>query len=599
MSEITFAIDSYDINRKKAQSVSRYLQLHCYHKLAMVFHHWLDYKVHVVPFVEYSNRIWDEVLHHVRYQKDVPQLIIVVCKNETEIEQFHTFSYKVKESRNFGGITNSAIKMLLKAYDNVHFRSVMCQEKNDEIPHQQLDRIFNSFFKDINLIKEQKDMALKRSKTFKVMSIIPETTQFFLRKTKEIIEKESSFVENRELTEDTKFVVCFTSSITRNYDDHVSFLEQILKLQSEYDFYILFIDLYSFDSEVSELKEVVYEDEKKSSHKYCFNPKCTWTSVKVQFDKATDDSMNRALMGYLEKLRSHLTEEKPTLQAISGVSKEDYDRGLYVIQSQITNLQNQINGLISDNMKINTVIRENVKTVLDETKPEFVNSIIETVTPLIQTIILEQLKSSTAIQDVVKGFETLVLGMKVTYSEMIERKIDEKVQKLLSSVDRRLEQKFSENPTFDQYVEEAIKLPSGLSDEIPQEVKPMTSDDYYRAVIEHLQDRKYDGGLHCVVFSTEQSFEELMEKFKTTLDLSIEEFYNQHQEIFLTKDNKTYGMNRIGGICDTYDFYKVIDLLQTPQDEIRRAALKQSRFLKIVRDYFMKQFGFIVTWLAE
>lgn len=577
MSEITFAIESYGGDRRLEQSVSRYLQMECYHTLAMAFHKHVDYRVHVLKADACTDNTWERILKKIRSTSNVPHLILIAANSPYEVSFIDKEIYGIITAQGFRYVDkNNPLVSIVHSSYVVDIEVVCTSTHINEISRADLYEVFKTFLTRHNLIKEPSPMALKHSQTFKILGVTPIGFNSLITTASNIVERFSPFVFDNNYSSHTRFVICFTSSITRNYKDHTLFIQQILNEQKQYGFDILFINLCQFIGEIDELVEYV----KNQDPSYVFNENVKWMSFKICQTNDLESNLKGILSNYISTLKSIPNPEMKVNEHIRTVAREDYDKDMRLMQKQIDDLQKKYD-------KVQLVCSD-LNSFLEKMKVEMVSGLVDTVTPLIQTIVMEQMKANFHVQYITRVIH-----------DSFDDTLNDKIKKMLSSVDKNLLDKYPDNPTFDQYVEEAIKLPSASADEAPEEIQPMTSDDYYRAVIEHLQDKKYEGGLHCVVFSTEKSFEELMEQFKTTLDLSIEDFYNQNQEIFMTKDNKTYGMNRIGGICDTYDFYKVIDVLQIPQDEIKRAALKQSRFLQIIRDYFMKQFGFIVTWLAE
>ena len=456
----------------------------------------------------------------------------------------------------------------------------------------------------------QKDntMAIKRAKKFVVVgSEFAEITSQLLVET---IQRGTLYQFDTAITEYTEFVICFTDSITRNFDDQYAQIDRMMNQihvhrRSLERCPVLFINLIRFPSEVLEVEAVKSLRKVKTGTKsknesvlpvsitQFMTDHTEWVSLSAT-NRHDPEHLNLIVCDFITKLVQSQPQVQPET-ANTGNLKLALDAIIRRLQPLEHSFEN------FDKFRTNLDDRLNALSAVVESLSNKYDRIVYHPNPVSETLReLSTFKDETI--DKVMALESRCNDLHL--EEMVARLVDIKVKEVLSKMESSLTEKLSSTDDLDE------DLKSGLDPVVEQEIdaavqmKVQTEDPqffkdvYTRNILDAVYSPREK---ECVIvenFDPLWNIDKKVEAFEKMLNMSIQEFMHVYPDFLVNANGTPYAPGRAANLFSKNKFDTILDFMREPSD-LYLHVRRNSRLSEIIDNTLYQYYGVRIKWMKK
>lgn len=458
----------------------------------------------------------------------------------------------------------------------------------------------------------QKDntMAIKRAKKFVVVG--SELAEITSRLLVETIQRGTPYQFDPEITEYTEFVICFTDSITRNFDDQYAQIDRMMNQihvhrRSLERCPVLFVNLIRFPSEVLEVEAVKKLRKVKtgtnSKNEFALPMRMTkfttdhteWVSLSAT-NRHDPEHLNLIVRDFMMKLAQ--SQPQPQVQPETA-NTGNLKLALDAIVRRLQPLEHAFENF--DNFRTDLDDRLNALSSVTESLSNKYDRIVFNPNPVSEKLReLFTFKDETV--DKVMALESRCNDLHL--EEMVTRLVDIKVKEVLSKMESSLAEKLSStddpdkdlksglDPVAEQQIDAAVQM------KVQTEENLFFKDVYSRNILEAVYSPREKECVTVENFDPLWNIDKKVESFEKMLNMSIQEFMHVYPDFLVNADGTPYAPGRAMNLFSKNKFDTILDFMREPSD-LYLYVRRNSRLSEIIDNTLYQYYGVRIKWMKK
>lgn len=459
--------------------------------------------------------------------------------------------------------------------------------------------IFSEYFpKNFNNKKED-TMAIKRAKKFVVVG--SEFAEITSRLLVETIQRGTPYQFDTAITEYTEFVICFTDSITRNFDDQYMQIDRMMNQihvhrRSLERCPVLFINLIRFPSEVLEVEAVKNLRKVKTGTKsknesvlpvnmtQFMTDHTEWVSLSAT-NRHDPEHLNLIVRDFMMKLAQ--SQPQPQVQpetANTGNLKLALDAVIRRLQPLEHAFEN------FDNFRTDLDDRLNTLSAVTESLSNKYDRIVYNPDPIMEKF-----------RELIKFKEDTTdkwMSLEDTVSQLVDARVKEVLSKMESSLAEKLSStddpdedlKSGLDPAVEQQVDAAVQMKVQTEDNIFFDV-------YSRNILSMIYSQCGEECVTVVNFDPLWNIDKKLAQFEKMLTMNSRDFILTYPDFIVNADGTPYAPGRAWNSFRKNKFNTILDFIVTPNARNLQYRLN-NRLSEIIDNTLYQYYGVRIKWMT-